>query len=170
MTRYLHSRLTSRQLPDLLQTILVAELIAPSQCLWLVSPWISDIPVVDNTANTFLALEPSWYRSKIRFSQVLASLTQQGTTVCIATRPDPHNNSFLETLASKADSDYLKLHKAEELHIKGILTDSFFLAGSMNFTFNGITVNQEMLSYEIEPTTIAEQKLNFRVRWGDTVS
>lgn len=170
MTRYIHSRLTSRQVPDLLQTILVAELITPSQCLWLVSPWISDIPVIDNTANTFQALEPSWYRSKIRLSQVLTSLTRQGATVCIATRPDLHNNSFLETLKTKADLDYLSLHKAEELHSKGILSDSFYLAGSMNFTFNGITVNQETLSYETDPATIAEQKLNFRARWGGKVS
>jgi len=170
MTRYIHSRLTSRQVPDLLQTILVAELISPSQNLWLVSPWISDIPVIDNTANTFQALEPSWYRSKIRLSQVLASLTQQGTMVYVATRPDSHNNSFLETLKTKADPDYLSIHKAEELHSKGILSDSFYLAGSMNFTFNGITVNQETLSYETDPTAIAEQKLNFRARWGGRVS
>lgn len=169
MTRYIHSRLTSRQVPDLLQTILVAELIAPSHCLWLVSPWISDIPVIDNTANTFQALEPSWYRSKIRLSQVLTSLTKQGTTVCVATRPDLHNNTFLETLKTKADLDHLNLHKAEELHSKGILSDSFYLAGSMNFTFNGITVNQETLSYETDPATISEQKLNFRARWGGKV-
>jgi len=169
-TRYIHSRLTSRQVPDLLQTILVAELIAPSQCLWLVSPWISDIPVIDNTANSFQSLEPSWYRSKIRLSQVLASLTKQGSMVYVATRPDPHNNSFLETLRTKADSDYLRLQKADELHSKGILTDSFYLAGSMNFTFNGITVNQETVSYETEPAVIAEQKLNFRVRWGGRTS
>lgn len=166
MTRYIHSRLTSRQVPDLLQTIFVAELIAPSGCLWLVSPWISDIPIIDNSANTFQALEPSWYRSKIRLSQVLASLTHHGTTVCVATRPDTHNNSFLETLKTKADLDYLKLHKAEELHSKGILSDSFYLAGSMNFTFNGITVNQETLSYETNSKVVAEQKLIFRAYWG----
>ena len=125
--------------------------------------------MIDNTANTFLALEPSWYRSKIRLSQVLVSLTNQGTLVCVATRPDLHNNSFLETLKAKADSDYLSLHKAEELHSKGMLSDSFYLAGSMNFTFNGITVNQETLSYETDPTMISEQKLNFRVRWGGTL-
>lgn len=170
MTRYIHSRLTSRQVPDLLQTIFVAELIAPSESLWLVSPWISDIPIIDNSANTFQALEPSWYRSKIRLSQVLASLTQYGTTVCVATRPDRHNTSFLETLRTKADLDYLKLHKAEELHSKGILSDSFYLAGSMNFTFNGVTVNQETLSYETDSAAIAEQKLNFRARWGGRVS
>ena len=166
MTRYLHSRLTSRQVPDLLQTILVAELIAPSHCFWLVSPWISDIPAIDNTANTFLALEPSWCRAKIRLAQVLAALTRQRTTVCVATRPDLHNNSFLDTLSVQADLDYLRLHKADELHSKGILSDSFYLGGSMNFTFNGITVNQETLSYETDLATIAEQKLNFRERWG----
>jgi hypothetical protein len=170
MTRYIHSRLTSSQLPDLLQTILVAELIAASQCLWLVSPWVSDIPVIDNTANTFRALEPSWYRSKIRLSQVLISLTKQGTTVYLATRPDLHNNSFLETLKDKADLEYLNLYKAAELHSKGILSDSFYLAGSMNFTFNGITVNQETLSYETDSAAIAEQKLNFRARWENRVS
>jgi hypothetical protein len=170
MTRYIHSRLTSRQVADLLQTILIAELIAPSQALWLVSPWISDIPVIDNTANTFQALEPSWHRSKIRLSQVLASLTKQGTIVYVATRPDPHNNSFLETLKAKVDLDYLKLNKAEELHSKGILSDSFYLAGSMNFTFNGISVNQETLSYEMDSAVIAEQKLNFRACWGDQMS
>ncbi|GAA6620054.1 AAA family ATPase [Scytonema sp. NUACC26] len=30
-----------------------------SQCIWLVSPWISDLPIIDNTANTFVCLEPS---------------------------------------------------------------------------------------------------------------
>ncbi|MBN3959439.1 phospholipase D-like domain-containing protein DpdK [Nostoc sp. NMS8] len=79
-SRYIHSRLSSRQIPDLLQTIFVAELIIPSQCVWLVSPWISDIPVIDNTANTFLCLEPSWSRSRIRLSQVLATLAERGTT------------------------------------------------------------------------------------------
>jgi hypothetical protein len=166
MSRILHSRFCYRQLPDLLQTLLVAELIAPSNCLWLVSPWVSDIPIIDNTANTFLALEPSWPRSKIRLVQVLATLTSLGTTVCIATRPDLHNRSFIEMLASLADNDYLKLHQAEELHTKGMLTDGFFLAGSMNFTFNGITVNEETLIYETDPEIISEQKLTFRSRWG----
>jgi phosphatidylserine/phosphatidylglycerophosphate/cardiolipin synthase-like enzyme len=69
-------------------------------------------------------------------------------------------------LASLADNDYLKLHQAEELHTKGMLTDGFFLAGSMNFTFNGITVNEETLIYETDPEIISEQKLTFRSRWG----
>lgn len=166
MTRAIHSRFSSRQLPDLLQTLLVAELISPSPCLWLVSPWISDIPIIDNSLNTFLALEPTWPRSKIRLAQVLSTLTHLGTTVCIATRPDNHNHGFIDTLRTLAHTKYLQVHQVKELHTKGMLSDAFFLAGSMNFTFNGISVNEEFLIYETVSAKVSEQKINFRDRWG----
>ena len=84
--RVINSRLSPRQIPELLQTVFVAELLIPSRCLWLVSPWVSDIPIIDNTANNFLALEPSWSRSRIRLSQVLLTLAEKGTTIHVATR------------------------------------------------------------------------------------
>jgi phosphatidylserine/phosphatidylglycerophosphate/cardiolipin synthase-like enzyme len=40
----------------------------------------------------------------------------------------------------------VRFHIAEELHTKGILGDGYYLAGSMNFTYNGITVNEEALN------------------------
>lgn len=165
-SRYIHSRLSSRQIPDLLQTIFVAELITPSQCIWLVSPWLSDIPIIDNTANTFLCLEPSWSRCRIRLSQVLATLAAQETTIHIATRPDSHNHSFLEALKVRNDSTNCHIHITEELHAKGILGDGYYLAGSMNFTYNGITVNEEAVTYETSPEIIAEQQVVFTNRWG----
>ncbi len=162
--RYIHSRL-SREIPDLLSSIFIAELITPSQCVWLVSPWISDIPVIDNTANTFLCLEPSWSRSRIRLSQVLTTLAEHGTTVHIATRPDSHNHSFLDTIKTRTDGR-CHIHISEELHTKGILGDGYYLAGSMNFTFNGIMVNEEAVTYETSPEVIAEQQVIFTNRWG----
>jgi phosphatidylserine/phosphatidylglycerophosphate/cardiolipin synthase-like enzyme len=167
-SRYIHSRLSSRQIPDLLQTIFVAELITPSQCVWLVSPWISDIPVIDNTANTFLCLEPSWSRSRIRLSQVLATLAERGTTVHIATRPDSHNHRFIEQIKVKTDYQNfpVRFYITEELHAKGILGNGYYLAGSMNFTYNGITINEEVVTYETSPEAIAEQQVIFTNRWG----
>ena len=167
-SRYIHSRLSSRQVPDLLQAIVVAELMTPNRCLWLVSPWISDIPVIDNSANTFLCLEPTWSRSRVRLSQVLATLAQQGATVHIATRPDSHNRSFIEGLKARIDrmDVAVRFHITEELHTKGILGDGYYLAGSMNFTYNGITVNEEALTYETSPEVIAEQQVIFHNRWG----
>ncbi|GAA6623066.1 phospholipase D-like domain-containing protein DpdK [Scytonema sp. NUACC26] len=165
-SRHIHSRLTSRQVPDLLQAIFVAELMNPSYCLWLVSPWISDIPIIDNTANTFLCLEPAWSRSRVRLSEVLANLAEQETTVRIATRPDIHNRSFIETLQTKTEGMNCHIHITEELHAKGILGDGYYLAGSMNFTYNGITVNEEAITYETSPEVIAEQQVFFTHRWG----
>ena len=47
-SRQLHSTPRRYEIPDLLQTIFAALLLSPSRNLWLVSPWISDIPVLDN--------------------------------------------------------------------------------------------------------------------------
>ncbi len=167
-SRYIHSRLSSRQVPDLLQSIFVAELLTPSHCLWLVSPWISDIPIIDNTANTFLCLEPSWTRTRIRLSQILATLAEHGTTIHIATRPDTHNRSFIEQLKTRTSNTdvAVRFHIADELHTKGILGDSYYLAGSMNFTYNGITLNEEALNYVTSSEVIAEQQVIFQSRWG----
>ncbi len=165
-SRYIHSRLSSRQVPNLLQAIFVAELLTPSKCIWLVSPWISDIQVIDNTSNSFMCLEPSWSRSRILLSQILTTLTQRGTIVHVATRPDKHNRSFIEALLIKTDGVNCQVHSTEELHSKGILGDGYYLAGSMNFTYNGITVNEEALTYDTSPQVIAEQQLIFGSRWG----
>jgi hypothetical protein len=113
-SRYIHSRLSSRQVPDLLQAIFVAELLTPSKCIWLVSPWISDIQVVDNTSNSFICLEPSRSRSRILLSQILSTLTQRGTIIHIATRPDKHNHSFIEALRVKTDGVNCHVHSTEE--------------------------------------------------------
>jgi phosphatidylserine/phosphatidylglycerophosphate/cardiolipin synthase-like enzyme len=60
----------------------------------------------------------------------------------------------------------VQLHQKEELHAKGLVGDSFALNGSMNFTFNGITVNEEELNYYTDPTAIAERKIILTERWG----
>lgn len=36
----------------------------------------------------------------------------------------------------------------------------------MNFAYNGITINEEVVTYETSPEAIAEQQLIFTNRWG----
>lgn len=164
--RYINSRISSRQVPDLLQAIFTAELLAPSSCLWIVSPWISDIPIIDNSANTFVCIEPSWNRGPVRFSQILNKLADVGTTVHVAARPLPHNDMFIRKLAAGATTNNVRAHLVEELHEKGIVGDSFYLGGSMNFTHNGITINEEAVIYETTPEVVVERQVIFRNRWG----
>lgn len=167
-SRIIHTRASARQLPDLLQILFTAELLSPSTCLWLVSPWVSDIPLIDNRSNGFLSLEPGWARTQVRLSQVLGKLFEMGTTVHIATRPDDHNSAFLDRLLRIAEPEGLplKLHSAQELHEKGILGDGFYLSGSMNFTFSGISLNEEAVHYSVDPAFIAENRILFTNRWG----
>jgi phosphatidylserine/phosphatidylglycerophosphate/cardiolipin synthase-like enzyme len=170
-SRYIHTRFGAGQVTDLLQTIFAAELVAPSRCLWIVSPWISDIPVIDNRANTFTTLAGEWERSQVRLAAVLARLLQLGTTVHIATRPDEHNSDFLTRLAILASSNATRLrtHTTETLHEKGILGDGFYLSGSMNITFNGVSFNQEVLNYVTDTETTASHRQLFREWWGGIV-
>jgi hypothetical protein len=59
----------------------------------------------------------------------------------------------------------LLFHITEELHTKAILGDSYYLAGCMNFTDNGITLNEEALTDETFPKIIAFQVM-FANHWG----
>ncbi len=166
--RIIHTRSSALQVPDLLQAVFTAELLCPSRCLWLVSPWVSDIPILDNRTNGFSPIEPRWARSRVSLSQVLGRLLELGTTVRIATRPDDHNRAFLERMRRLAEPDGLPLvlHSAEELHEKGILGDGFYLSGSMNFTFNGISLNEEAVHYSVDAAFVAKNRIHLSDRWG----
>ena len=41
---------SSTEAASLLANLFAAELVSPSECIWLVSPWISDIQILDNEA------------------------------------------------------------------------------------------------------------------------
>jgi phosphatidylserine/phosphatidylglycerophosphate/cardiolipin synthase-like enzyme len=104
----------------------------------------------------------------VRLSTVLLHLAERGAIIHVATRADqPHNTDFLSRLANTgATGKNLRVHVAAELHDKGILGDGFYLAGSMNFTYSGISINQEALHFSRHAATIAQHQVLFRARWG----
>lgn len=171
-TRHIHksSWRCQDEVRELLQAIFTGEMMAPSQCLWLVSPWISDIPIVDNRAGAFDALDSSWGARVLRLGEVIARSLQVGTTVVVATRPLPHNRPFLSQLASTASGlgadSALLLNEAEDLHEKGLLGDDFYLSGSMNFTYGGVELLEETVKFDTADDVVAQARLVFYERWG----
>jgi phosphatidylserine/phosphatidylglycerophosphate/cardiolipin synthase-like enzyme len=155
-----------REIPDLLQSIFAAELLLPSRHLWIVSPWISDIPLIDNEAGAFFSIEPEWPSARIRFSQLLRALIERGAQITIATRDVDHNRIFREALESLVSTPHLSFVYSDDLHEKGILGDTFYLSGSMNFTHNGVHVNTEVVHFITDAATIAEAQIAMRERWG----
>ena len=168
--RIIHSRAGATQLADVIQSIFVSELIYPSNSIWIVSPWISDIPVIDNISNQFLILDPTWSRRQIRLTEVLEKLLVKGSSVRIATAPYSTNHNFLDRLSHRynnleEDVD-LKVNQKQELHEKGILGDNYYLSGSMNFTYSGLTINEEKVSLQKDPEVVAENRIVMLERWG----
>lgn len=152
---------------DLLQSLLVCELIRPSSKLWLVSPWITDIVVVDNAAGQFKSLIPEFKRAPIRLSEILVLLADKGTRVQVCTRDDEKNRPFISKLGASAGrlAHCLRVTTSTELHEKGLLCDSFYLNGSFNFTVRGLTKGEELASLIRTPERIAQAHIDFSDWW-----
>jgi hypothetical protein len=153
---------------ELLQAIFAAELVLPSRCLWIVSPWLRDVPVLDNATGDFLTVCPEFPRSHVRLSRVLRELLNRGTQVVIATRPESGNRQVLDGLGEAARSTSVIFHERGDLHAKGLVGDRYSLIGSMNLTYNGITHLTEMLIFETDRARVEHLRLAFRSEYGGT--
>ena len=156
----------SQDLRDLIQGVLVAELLNPSKEFWLISPWVSDVAVIDNSDGSFSGLDPSWPSRELGLAEVLARLTRVGTEVRVDVRPIDHNKVFLDRLDHAATPGRLKVRVSPVLHEKGMLADGFVISGSMNFTQNGLNLLDEVVRLDVAPDTVAQARLDFLARWN----
>jgi len=168
MTRqFLQSALDSRNgARELLQIVFASELLSPSRCLWIVSPWLRDVPVLDNSTGSFLHLCPDFPRTDVRLSRVLRELVDRGSTLVIATRPDVGNRQVIEGLKGLDRPDAVVFRERAELHAKGIVGDRYSLIGSMNFTYNGLERLTEMLVFETDEASVGHLRIAFRREYG----
>lgn len=152
----------TRILNDVMQNLLVTELLVPSAQLWVLSPWISDIDVIDNTAGQFKTVLSGLPARKIRLTEVLIELARRGSDVRVLTR-DVESNTVarqrLENVAGLGAKPAVRIHPT--LHDKGILGDRFHLQGSMNFTYFGQAVNAEGVTLTSDPHAIAEARIAY---------
>lgn len=164
-------RRASGEAAAMLGAVFAAELLAPSKCLWLVSPWISDVRLIDNRDGSFGALS-EWGPRHIRLSEVLASLAAAETFVVIGTTADSSNTSFLDRLAALfagrhlTDQLLVDVDPANELHEKAITTDDAVIAGSMNITNNGIFVREEYVELRTDVEFVSRSRMDAFDRFG----
>jgi len=165
------SAFSSREeLADALQSLFLAELLQPSQPLWLITPWISDVVVIDNRTGNFIGLVPDLAVRQIRLSEVLIHQMARGGKIVIACRPDPNNAAFIQHLTeyakARAVADLLRWRHAEQLHEKGILSRHALLSGSMNLTYNGLRRLEESILITRDPDAMARARHAYEDRWG----
>ncbi len=165
------SRHSRNEAKSLLQSIFAAELVCPSEVLWIASPWISDVPLIDNRATGF-TVEPSWGPGDIALSRVLGAVASRGGFIRVITTRDRSNEHFLRRLddvrASEGIGDKIRVtfHDDERLHEKGIVGDDFAIDGSMNLTFMGVAVRKERVNFTTEVGKVARLRLEMNNEFG----
>jgi phosphatidylserine/phosphatidylglycerophosphate/cardiolipin synthase-like enzyme len=157
-----------RDASRILQAIFVAELTSPSDEIYIVSPWISDIVVVSSPTSEFAALPEVGTASELRLSRAVAGLAKRGTRVTIAIRPDPHNQAFLDALGSALDAtsrQNVRLETSAALHQKSLVGQRYAFAGSLNVTYSGLNLLEEWYLYTTEGEQVAQMRIELRDRY-----
>jgi len=156
----------SQSIVELIQSLLTLELIQPSKRLWLGSAWISDIPILDNETLQFSSFEPNWSGEIILLSSVLLAIAKRGTKITIITRDSEENRNFIEKIKkSSLYNQNIEIIIREEFHEKGLLSEDYELFGTMNFTYNGITTNDEHIVYRTNKAKIAERQMTMSSKY-----
>ncbi|MFN9370313.1 MAG: phospholipase D-like domain-containing protein DpdK [Planctomycetaceae bacterium] len=164
------SSTSNAEIRELLEALFAAELLSPSRCLWLVSPWVTDLDLLDNRSGAWSAMDPQWGPRQLRLAELLGRLLEMGVHVVIATRPDAHNEQFLRKLGDRVRSSgtesLLRVHRKSTLHHKGFLGDDFYLSGSMNLTYNGVEILDEGITFETDRDATESARIAFLNDYG----
>jgi hypothetical protein len=154
---------------EALANLLAAEMLDPGGEFYVVSAWISDVPVLDNSAGTFSGLDEEWEERWLYLSEVLVALMRRGTTVRIKTNLDPHNRAFRERVTSRAAvarvEELCQLRSDANTHSKGVLGKTFALRGSMNLTYRGLREREETVEIDVGTEAVATLRLEFSSEW-----
>lgn len=155
----------SETIQELLQTMFAAEMLISSEPIWIVSPWISNVVLIDNRSGNFDSLNPEWGRRQVRLADVLVSLMNRGTVVHVVTRSDEHNGPFITKVRDLAQQfgidDKVTVTTRDQLHTKGVLLSTSLLLGSMNLTYNGMVINDEWVEFALDNEGLARTRLEF---------
>jgi phosphatidylserine/phosphatidylglycerophosphate/cardiolipin synthase-like enzyme len=103
---------------------------------------------------------------------LLVTLAGAGTHIVVGTTADKHNIRFLESLRLLADDLRVghlvstSIDDTNNLHTKALTGDDFALAGSMNITFNGIQIREELVDLRTDDAYVAQARMDAFDRFG----
>lgn len=150
---------------DVLASALLSELLSPREEFWLVSGWVSDVPVINNSQRQFDAVLGEESRASMTLSEYLGELSRRGTQVHVAVRKVEHNEATVDRLRRVCAADALHVYLSDDLHEKMLVGWDWVLTGSMNFTWNGTRVNEESMEFQADLKEAARQRVELRARW-----
>ncbi|MFB8403875.1 phospholipase D-like domain-containing protein DpdK [Streptomyces sp. NPDC055912] len=155
---------TGLRIDSILSAALMAEMLNPSSTLWLVSPWITDVQVIDNSHGTFDAFFGDVPPSGWRLSDTLLRIAGAGAHVHVVTRPAPHNDAFLRRIEAP-ELDRVHVQRDPDVHEKTLCGQEWILTGSMNYTVRGLAKNDELVTYNVGGPAAGQARLDLAQRW-----
>lgn len=155
------SRSVTKQLSDCIASAFALELMNPSSEIYLISGWVSDIPVLANKYGRLRAFIPDETVHDLRLSQFLNMLSDRGTHVHVLVRDLKHNQHFLDRL-----NPMIETQMRERIHQKTMVCEHFHMSGSMNFTWSGLQNREETFNLFLSRENISEGLIEARRIWG----
>lgn len=163
-SRDIWSRAGSLQVRDLLASLLSSRLLveASGDALYVCSPYLTDFPVFDNAFGQF---QPLFHtcpefgeQGAILFSQALIEVSSR-MLVRIIGVPGDHALPFLRAVMRAENPNICGRYASDLYHEKGLLCSSFYLEGSMNFTYSGVYRRDEKITAHTPDTPEGHQKI-----------
>jgi hypothetical protein len=138
------------------------DLLAPPEEFYLLSPWVGNWPVLANRFGEFRPFLPA-IGDVLAFGNFLNMLAERGTYVRVVTKADVQTNvDFLGTLLPS-----IEIREDDRLHEKGIVTNRYYLRGSMNLTFSGVKLNEESVELSTDAASVVSALNESRSYWAD---
>ena len=147
------------RLTDILGSLFALELLSPSQYFYVISPFLSEVSLLDNRYGQYRALLFEQTETWVGLAALLNALAAREVTVRVMYQPDAR--PFVKTL-----SDAVEKQERSTLHEKGLVSDHFWLSGSMNYTYSGVNQNDEQISLVTDKAQVAQAMLDVHERWG----
>lgn len=168
-------------LEDMLQNLLVSEVMAPSKAVWIVSPWMRNVPVIDNRTGGFNWIDDLWANRVVYLLDWVEVMCNRGASVSLVTTSDEKDQDFLRSARDAqtrvARRSCLRLVEKMSvgqassggMHAKFLLTDRWAWQGSMNFTMPGLKTHQEVVQvqfFENDRKAFQEWHQKVKGAWG----
>jgi hypothetical protein len=129
-----------------------------SQPAYFSSPWMSNFVLFQNQLNEWGGIFPDRPDLvEIRFADFLASLSQN-RPVRLVVVENKTSESFVKNPSIVESSGIEVRYAPESYHEKGILTEEFYIEGSMNLTYSGVYLRDEKVVFH--PRASNETRIN----------
>ena len=149
------------QLADTLTSLLALELMGPGGRVYLISPRLGDMVLIDSPFGQFRSLMPELGQTELRLSGVLGTLASRGTTVRVLYRSgDIHTNTFIARL-----SPDVKRRRLDRLDERGLVSERFYLRGSLEFDLGGVSAGDESVEISTDPSDVSRALLDAEQLW-----